>query len=76
MLIGMPGINDRRNEQGGLTPAELALIKASLNAARTTAEGLLRRADALTAKAESRARQAAPGVRAGRQAGGAFRESR
>lgn len=54
MLIYMPGINERKNELAGLTPAEFALIKASLDEARATAEGLLRRADALTANVASR----------------------
>lgn len=54
MLILMPGIRERKNELADLTPAELALIKASLDEARATTEGLLRRANALTAKVESR----------------------
>lgn len=52
MLIGISGINERSGELEGLTPAELAVIKASLSAARVKVERLLRRADELTARAE------------------------
>ncbi len=61
MLIGMSGINERSGELGGLTPTELALIEASLSEARATVERLLRRADELTARVESRRRQAVQG---------------
>lgn len=70
MLICMPGINERKSELAGLTAAELALIKASLGEARATADGLLRRADALTAKVASRySRSPQAGPDAHREAG-------
>lgn len=54
MLLGMPRINERNDDLGGLTPAELATIKAGLSKARAMAEGLLKRADELTARVEAR----------------------
>lgn len=59
MLIGMSGINERSGELEGMTPAELALIEASLSEARVKVERLLRRATELTATVESRYPQAA-----------------
>lgn len=59
MLIGMSGINERSGELEGMTPAELALIKASLSEARVKVERLLKRADELTAMVESRCPRAA-----------------
>lgn len=69
MLVGMSGTNDRVGELGGLTPAELAVIQASLSKARATVERLVRRADELTARVESRRQRAAPGGPAARRAG-------
>jgi len=68
MLIAMPGINERSGELGGLTPKELALIEACLCEARATVERLLRRADELTARVESRRRQGVQGGRVARRA--------
>lgn len=70
MLIGMSGINERSGELESMTPAELALIKASLSEARVKVERLLRRADELTASVESRFPQAAQADLDARQASG------
>lgn len=70
MLIGMSGINERSGELEGMTPAELALIKASLRDARVKVERLLRRADELTAQVESLYPQAAQAGQAGPRAVG------
>ncbi|MGW3715588.1 hypothetical protein ACWD8L_00390 [Streptomyces sp. NPDC005133] len=53
-LIGISGINEQCGELEGITPAELALTEVSLSEARSKVEGLLSRADELTAKVESR----------------------
>lgn len=75
MLIGMPGIKERSSELEGMTPAELALIKASLSEARVKVERLLRRADELTAMVESRCPQAAQAGLDARRVGEGRRES-
>lgn len=75
MLVCMPGINEWSNVHGGLTLAEVALIKASLREARVTAERLLRRADALTGKAEARYRLVAQVGPSARRVGGERHES-
>lgn len=75
MLIGMSGINERSGELEGMTPAELALIKASLRDARVKAERLLRRADELTAQVESRYPQVAQAGQAAPRANGERHES-
>lgn len=76
MLVDMPGINERNDELGGLTPAELALIKAGLSEARATAERLLKRADELTVRAEARyLRVAQDGPGAHRASGGRHESS-
>lgn len=75
MLIGMSGINERSGELESMTPAELALIKASLSEARVKVERLLRRADELTASVESRFPQAAQADLDARRAGGGRHES-
>lgn len=71
----MPGINEQSGELEGMTPAELALIKASLSEARAKVERLLRRADELTATVESRYPQAAQGDQGARQVGAGRHES-
>lgn len=75
MLIGMSGSNERSGELEGMTPAELALIKASLSEARVKVEQLLRRADELTATVESRYLQAAQPGQAAPRANGERHES-
>lgn len=75
MLIVMSGINERSGELEGMTPAELALIKASLSEARVKVERLLRRADELTATVESRYPQAAQAGLDAPQVGGGRHES-
>jgi hypothetical protein len=75
MLIGMSGIDERSGELEGLSCAELALIKASLRDARIKVERLLMRADELTAKVESRYRQAAQADQAAPRANGGRHES-
>lgn len=75
MLIGMSGITERSGELEGMTPAELALIKASLSEARVKVERLLRRATELTLRAESRYPQAAQADLDAHRAGGGRHES-
>lgn len=76
MLIGMSGSNEPRTAELGMTPAEFALIKASLRQARAKAESLLSRADRLTERAASHClRQGAPDGQAGHRVAGACHES-
>lgn len=71
----MSGIDEQSGELECMTPAELALIKASLSEARAKADRLLSRADELTATVESRYPQAAQGDQAARQVGAGRHES-
>lgn len=57
----MSGINEQSGELQGMSPAELALIKASLREARATVERLVERADQLTVRVESRYPRSAQG---------------
>lgn len=75
MLIGMSAIYEQRSELAGMSPAEFALITASMRQARGAVEGLLRRTDELTATVDSRYRQAAQGDPTARRVRGARRES-
>lgn len=70
MLIGMSGSCEQVNRSACLTPAELALIKASLGEARTRVDQLIQRANALTKKVESFLPQSAQGDSCARPARG------
>lgn len=70
MLIAMSGNYERRDELAGMSPAEFALIKASMSQARARVEGLLKRVGKLTGTVDSRYRQVPQGDPASRRGGG------
>lgn len=75
MLIGMSGINEQSGEPEGEARAELAPPKAGLSKARVEIERLLRRADGLTARVESRCPQVAQADQAAPRTNGERHES-
>lgn len=75
MLVVMTRIHERIGKLEGLSPSELALVRASLSEAHTKAEQLLGRADALIERAELRLPRLVPDDPGAHQADGVRRGS-